>query len=140
VGCVVLSMKGWLPYSPNIVKCRPWRHSANPLVKVLPLVNWDLLVRPSHIFLRTSSLLWGVLCRHLRLSALPGEGVGLVLLSQVLGMVGVGRGVLALEAALVFGLGCPLNLGLGVDPGIGPNLYPSIPWWRHTTGHALTAT
>jgi hypothetical protein len=68
----------------------------------------------------------------------PGEGVGLVLLSQILGMVGVG--VLALEAALVLELGFPLNLGLGLAPGIGPYLRPLIPWWRHATGHALPTT
>jgi hypothetical protein len=53
---------------------------------------------------------------------------------------GGGGGVLALEAALVLELGFPLNLGLWPAPGIGLNLCPLIPWWRHTTGHALPAT
>jgi hypothetical protein len=59
----------------------------------------------------------------------------LVLLSKILGMAGWG-GLLALEAALVLELGFPLNLGLGLAPGIGPYLCPLIPWWRHETGHA----
>jgi hypothetical protein len=64
-----------VPPSPNIVKCCPQRCSANPLVRGLPLVNRDLLVRPNHIILLTSSLLWGVLCQQVRLSAPPpGRG------------------------------------------------------------------
>jgi hypothetical protein len=80
---------GWLPTSPNLVKCRPRRYLANPLVKGLFLVNRVLLIRPNHIISGTSSLLWCVLCRQVRLSAPLGEGVGLVLLFQILGMAGV---------------------------------------------------
>jgi hypothetical protein len=79
----------------------------------------------------------------MRLSAPPGEGLGLVLWFQILGMVGVGvggEGVLAPEAALVLELEFPLNLDLGLAPGIEPNLYSSIPWWKHAAGHALPAT
>jgi hypothetical protein len=63
-----------------------------------------------------------VLCRQVRLSAPPREGVGLVLLSQILGMAGVGGWVPSLEAALMLELGFPLNLGVVLAPGIGPNL------------------
>jgi hypothetical protein len=101
VGCVWLLMGVWLPPSPNLVKCRPRRHSANPLVKGLHLVNRDLLVRPNHIISHTNSLLWGVLCRQERLSAPPGEGVGLVLLFP---NPGDGRG------------------GWGAGPGGGPGV------------------
>jgi hypothetical protein len=41
----------------------------------MDLVNRDLLVTPSHIISHTSSLLWGVLCRQVRLCAPPGRGV-----------------------------------------------------------------
>jgi hypothetical protein len=75
-----------------------------------------------------------------RLSAPSGEEVGLVLLFQILGLAVVGGRVLPLEAALVLELGFPPNLGLGLAPMIGHNLYLSIPWWRHATGHALPAT
>jgi hypothetical protein len=53
----------------------------------------------------------------------PAEGVGLVLLPQILGMAGVG-GMLA----LVLELGFPYNLDLGLAPETGPFLCPSIPW------------
>jgi hypothetical protein len=129
--CVVVD-GGWLPPIPNLIKCRPRRHLANPLVKGLLLVNLVLLVRPNHAISRTSLLLWGVLCRR-------GARVGPVVPSSRDGGGGGGEG-LALGAALVLELGFPLMLGLGLAPGIGPNLYPSIPWWRHTTGHALLAT
>jgi hypothetical protein len=121
--CVVVNGE-WLPPNPNLVKCRPRQHLANPLVEGLRLVNWVLLVRPNHTISRTSLLLWGVLYPQVRLSAPSGEGVVLVLLSQILGMAGV----LALEAALVLELGFLLYLGLGLAPRIGPNLYPLIPW------------
>jgi hypothetical protein len=80
-------------------------------------------------------LLWGVLCRQVRFSALPGEGVGLVLLPQILGMARVW--VLSLEADLV--LQFPLNLDLGLTLGTGPFLCLSIPWWRLAAGLALPA-
>jgi hypothetical protein len=53
---------------------------------------------------------------------------------------GKGGEVLTLEAAMVLVLGFPLNLGLGLAPGIGPYLCLLIPWWRHAAGHALPAT
>ena len=85
------------------------------------LVNRDPTVRPNYTTLYTRSLLWGVLCRQVRLSPPLGEEVGLVLLPQTLGMAGVG-GLLALEVALVLELGFPPNLDLGLAPGTGPIL------------------
>jgi hypothetical protein len=126
--CVVVSGGGGLlPPSPNLVKCPLRRHSANPFVRGPYLVNRDPLVRPNSTILRTRLLLWGVLCRQVRLSAPLGEGVGLVQLPKTLGMVGVG-GVLALEVALVLELRFPPNLDPGLAPGTGPFLRPSIPW------------
>jgi hypothetical protein len=52
VGCLWWLMGGGSPQS-NLVKCRHRRHLANPLVKGLPLVNRDLLVRPNHIISRS---------------------------------------------------------------------------------------
>jgi hypothetical protein len=54
--CVVFN-GGWVPPSPNLVKCCPRRHSTNPFVKGLLLVNRDLLVRPGPIISHTSLLL-----------------------------------------------------------------------------------
>jgi hypothetical protein len=91
------------------------------------LVNRDPLVRPNSTILRTGSLLWGMLCRQVRLTPPLGEEVGLVLLPQILGMAEWGR-VLAPEVALVLELGFPPNLDPGLAPGTGPFLCPSIPW------------
>jgi hypothetical protein len=124
--CVVVS-GGWLPPSPNLVKYRLRRHSANHLVTGPYLVNRDPPVRPNSTILRTGSFLWGVLCRQVWLSPPLGEEVGLVLLPQILGIAEVG-GVLALEVALVLEWGFPPNLNLGLSPGTGPFLCPSIPW------------
>jgi hypothetical protein len=88
------------------------------------LVNRDPPVRPNSTILRTRLLLWGVLCRQVRLSPSLGEEVELV---QILGMAGVGR-VLALKVALVLELGFYPNLNLGLAPGTGPFLCPLIPW------------
>ena len=126
--CVWWLVGGWLPPSPNLVKCRLRRHLANPLVNQGPyLVKRDPTVRPICTTLRTKSPLgWG-LGRQVRPSLPPGEEVGLILLLQTLGMAGVG-GVLALEVALVLELGFPPNFDLGLAPGSGPFLCPSIPW------------
>jgi hypothetical protein len=106
--CVVVS-RGWLPPSPNLVKCRLRWHLANHLVNQGPyLVNWDPTVRPNCTTLRTESLLWGVLYRQVRLSPPLGEGVGLVLLPQTLGMAGVGGG----------------DAGPGGGPGVGVGVSP----------------
>jgi hypothetical protein len=118
----------WLRPSPNLVKSRLRRHSANHFVTGPYLVNRDPPVRPNSTILCTGLLLWGVLCRQVRLSPPLGEEVGLVLLPQILRMAGVGGGVLALEVALVLELGFPPNLDLGLVPGTGPFLCPSIPW------------
>jgi hypothetical protein len=57
--CVVVS-GGWLPPSPNLVKCRLRRHLANPLVNQGPyLVKRDPTVRPNCTTLRTRLLLGG---------------------------------------------------------------------------------
>jgi hypothetical protein len=63
-GCVWWLVGGWLPPSPNLVKCRLRRYSANPLVMGPYLVNRDPPVRPNSTILRTGSLLWGVLCQE----------------------------------------------------------------------------
>jgi hypothetical protein len=104
--CVVVS-GGVTPPSPNLVKCRLRRHSANHLVTGPYLVNRDPPVRPNSTILHTGLLLWGVLCRQVRLSPPLGEEVGLVLLPQILGMACVGVEVLVLEVALVLELGFP---------------------------------
>jgi hypothetical protein len=68
-GCVWWLVGGWFPPSPNLVKCRLWWHLANHLFNQGPyLVNQDPTVRPNYTTLRTRSLLWGVLCRQVRLS------------------------------------------------------------------------
>ena len=138
-GCVWWLEGGWLPPSPNLVKCRLRRHLANHLVNQGPyLVKRDPTVRPICTTLRTKSPLgWG-LGRQVRPSLPPGEEEGLILLLQTLGMAGVG-GVLALEVALVLELGFPPNFDLGLAPGSGPSLCPSIPWGRLAARDALPA-
>jgi hypothetical protein len=90
-GCVWWLVRGWLPPSPILVKCRLQRHLANHLVNQgRYLVNQDPTVRPNYTTLRTRLLLWGVLCRQVRLSLPLGEEVGLILLPKTLGMAGVG--------------------------------------------------
>ena len=127
-------MGGWLPPSRYLVRCCPRRHSANPL-EVIHLVIF-LLVKPYHIVSRTSPLLWGVLCRQVRLGALLGVEVGWLLLRRIQGMAGVGLG-LVLGVALVLRLKFP---GQRLAPRSSPRPYPPIPWWRLATGYALPAT
>jgi hypothetical protein len=120
---------GWLPLSPNLVKCRLRRHSANPLVRGPYLVNRDLLDRPNYIILHTRLPLWWVLCQQVRLSA-PERGgrVGPVVPNPGDGGGAPGGGrVLALQADLVLELGFSLNLDLGLAPRTGPFLCSSIP-------------
>jgi hypothetical protein len=57
----------------------------------------------------------------------PGRGGGASPVAPDPGNGGSG-GVLALEVALVLELGFPPNFDLGLAPGSGPFLCPSIPW------------
>jgi hypothetical protein len=57
----------------------------------------------------------------------PGRGVRVSPVAPDPGDSG-GGGVLALEVALMLESGFPPNLNLGLAPGTGPILCPSIPW------------